>query len=93
MSIESYIEGYPHCKTTTLLCLQEQELGDLRSQIDIPSLERALGSLREEKRKLDEQVMSLQQELSRVSQQSSARGALEAFRKDKRTKEEQYQNE
>lgn len=73
--------------------LQEQELAEHRFQIDIPSLEVALQSFREEKKRLDERVSSLQQELGRISLQSGARGALEALRRDKRSKEEVYQNE
>ena len=72
---------------------QEQELAENRSAIDIPSLERSLQTLADEKKKLDQKVSSLQQELGRVSQQSSARGALESLRRDKRSREEQYQNE
>jgi len=72
---------------------QEQELSEQRLQVDIPALERAMQSLREEKRRLDERVSTLQQELGRISQQSGVRGALEAFRRDKRAKEEHYQNE
>ena len=41
---------------------------------------------------MDESVFDLQQELSRISMQSSARGALEVHKKEKRNKEEDYQN-
>ena len=61
-------------------------------QVDIPALEQALKSLGEEKRKLDERVGALQHELGKISQQSGVRGALEAFRRDRRAKDEQYQN-
>ena len=61
--------------------------------MDIPVLERSLRSFQEEKRKLDEKVFTLQHELSRISQQSSARGALEASKKQRRSKEEDYQNQ
>jgi hypothetical protein len=50
-------------------------------------------SLQGEKRSLDEKVFSLQGELSRIVQQSSARGALEASKKQRRNKEEDYQNQ
>ena len=76
-----------------LLLLQERELQETRSQTDIPKMEEALGAMRSSKKKLDEKVSELQQELAVISRQSSSRGALEAFRKDKRSKEEQYQNE
>ena len=76
-----------------LVLHQEQELSEQRLQVDIPALEQALQSLGEEKRRLDERVSALQQELGRISQQSGVRGALEAFRRDKRAKEEHYQNE
>ena len=72
---------------------QEQELSEQRLQVDIPALEQALKSFGEEKRKLDERVGALQQELGKISQQSGVRGALEAFRRDRRAKDEQYQNE
>ena len=61
--------------------------------MDIPALEGSLRSLQGEKRKVDESVLTLQQEMSRISMQSSARGALEAHRKEKRNKEEDYQNQ
>ena len=72
---------------------QEQELSEQRLQVDIPALEKALKSFGGEKRKLDERVGALQQELGKISQQSGVRGALEAFRRDRRAKDEQYQNE
>ena len=50
-------------------------------------------SLQREKRGVDEKVFSLQGELSRIVQQSSARGALEASKKQRRSKEEDYQNQ
>ena len=73
--------------------MQEQELSECQSQVDISSLEGSLVTTKEEKRKMDEKVILLQKELSRVSQQSTARGALDALRKQKRAKEEDYQNE
>ena len=68
-------------------------MSEQRLQVDIPALEKALKSFGEEKRKLDEHVGALQQELGKISQQSGVRGALEAFRRDRRAKDEQYQNE
>lgn len=76
-----------------IFIVQEQELSEQRLQVDIPALEKALKSFGEEKRKLDERVGALQQELGKISQQSGVRGALEAFRRDRRAKDEQYQNE
>ena len=61
--------------------------------MDIPSLENSLRSVHREKRNMDEKVLSLQGELSRIVQQSSARGALEASKKQRRNKEEDYQNQ
>ena len=61
--------------------------------MDIPSLENSLRSLHRDKRSMDEKVFSLQGELSRIVQQSSARGALEASKKQRRNKEEDYQNQ
>ena len=61
--------------------------------MDIPSLETSVRSLQREKRGVDEKVFSLQGELSRIVQQSSARGALEASKKQRRSKEEDYQNQ
>ena len=81
------------CGDEDLHSFQERELADYESQVDIPSLEVSLRLLHGEKRKVDEKVFSLQQELSRISQQASARGALDAKRKEKRSKEEDYQNQ
>ena len=61
--------------------------------MDIPSLEMSLRSLHGEKKKMDEKVSSLQQEMSRISQQASIRGALDAKKKERRIKEEDYQNQ
>ena len=72
---------------------QTQELSEHQAAVDIPALERALAAMGEEKRRADERVAVLQGELDRISQQSRTWGALEALRKDKRGKEEQYQNE
>ena len=52
-----------------------------------------LNSMSVEKRKVDEKAKSLQRELGQLSMQSSARGALEALKKDKRDKERAHGNE
>ena len=57
------------------------------------ALEAGLEALKGEKRAQDASVTALQQEMAHISQQASARGALDAFRKDRRSKEEAYQNE
>ena len=75
------------------LTSQERELSDYESQVDVSSLENSLRSLRGEKRSVDEKVIALQGELSRIVQHSSARGALEASKKQRRSKEEDYQNQ
>ena len=56
-------------------------------------MEESHAQLRSEKKKVDEEISRLQQELSVISRQSSSRGALDALRRDKRAKEERYQNE
>ncbi len=56
-------------------------------------MEEAARSLRNEKKKTDDKVQTLQTELSKISQQSAARGALEALKNQKRTQEVAYQNE
>ncbi len=61
--------------------------------MDLSSLEEAARSLRNEKKKTDDKVQTLQTELSKISQQSAARGALEALKNQKRTQEVAYQNE
>lgn len=50
-------------------------------------------ALRSEKKKADEVISRLQQELSVISRQSSSRGVLDTLRRDKRDKEERYQTE
>ena len=56
-------------------------------------MEESHAQLRSEKKKADGEISRLQQELSVISRQSSSRGALDALRRDKRAKEERYQNE
>ena len=79
--------------TASYCSLQERELQEMKSQTNIVQMEDSLTALRGTKKKLDEETSRLQQELSVISRQSSSRGALEAFRRDKRDKEELYQNE
>ena len=55
------------------------------------ALERELEETGEQKRKTGETVTRLQQEQSIITQQSSARGALQNMQKDKQAKEQQYQ--
>lgn len=71
----------------------ERELEEVRLQTNIPQMEESQSKLRSEKKKADEEMSQLQQELSVISRQLSSRGALDALRKDKRAKEERYQNE
>ena len=73
--------------------VQEENLAEQKSIVDVSALERELQTLGEEKRKAEDEVVRLQRDLSAISQQASVRGALEAFRRDKKTKEEQLQNE
>lgn len=47
----------------------------------------------EDKRKLNTKIGQLQKEVNQLSQHSSARGAVEELRKQKRTNEESYQLE
>ena len=56
-------------------------------------LERELKEFGVQKKRVGEQVSTLQQEQNIITQQSSARGALDNMQKDKQSKEQQYQNE
>ena len=78
-------------KTSSIF--QQEDLEEIHSQTDITKMEDTLTDLRGEKKRLDETGSRLQQELSAISRQSLCRGALEALRKEKRTKEDVYQNE
>ena len=73
--------------------VQEEELAEYRSTVSIPALERELQNLRSQKKQLDERMQALQHEMSIVTQQSSARGALDVLVREKRNKEQMYQNE
>ena len=72
---------------------QEENLAEQRAIVDVASLERELQGLVEEKRRADDEVVRLQRDLTAISQQAGVRGALDAFRRDKKVKEEQLQNE
>lgn len=72
---------------------QEENLTEQRAIVDVASLERELQGLVEEKRRADDEVVRLQRDLTAISQQAGVRGALDAFRRDKKVKEEQLQNE
>lgn len=80
------------CVIRSSFC-KERELEEVRLQTNIPQMEESQSKLRSEKKKADEEMSQLQQELSVISRQLSSRGALDALRKDKRAKEERYQNE
>ena len=73
--------------------LKERELEESRVQTDISKMEEAQMVLRSEKRRADDEISRLQQELSVISRQSSSRGALDTLRRDRRAKEERYQTE
>ena len=72
--------------------LQEEELAEHASSVDIPSLEAQLSELQSEKGRLDERARALQEELAKVTKQAAARGAVDALRKQKRTVEEEMSN-
>eukprot|EP00731_Ephydatia_muelleri_P020288 Em0013g15a len=75
------------------LAVAEENLTEQRAIVDVASLERELQGLVEEKRRADDEVVRLQRDLTAISQQAGVRGALDAFRRDKKVKEEQLQNE
>lgn len=75
------------------LAVAEKNLAEQRNVVDVAALERELQGFAEDKRKVDEEVTRLQKDLTVISQQAGVRGALEAFRRDKKVKEEQLQNE
>ena len=59
--------------------------------MDISSLERELEEIGGDKRGVGDRLSRLQQEQAVITQQSSARGALDSMQKQKGTKEQQYQ--
>ena len=60
---------------------------------DIEKMEIELQELREQKSTLDREVSVLQGELSRSTQQSAARGALDVLQKDRDSKDREYQRQ
>lgn len=73
--------------------LQEQELSDYQAGTDIEKMELQLQELKEQKSTLDKEVSTLQSELSRSTQQSAARGALDVLQKDRDRKDKEYQQQ
>ena len=84
---------YMHTVVCKLLCMQQQELSEYKATVSIPVMEEELQKLRSHKKQLDEQLQALQHELTVVTQQSSARGALDVLIRDKDAKERMYQSE
>ena len=74
-------------------CYQEKELSDYHQQTNLESMERDLEQLGEEKQKQSVKLGQLQKELNQLSVHSSARGAVDELRKQRRVKEESYQLE
>ena len=64
---------------------------EYREHVDLTTMEKELEQSGHEKQGTDKRVLLLQKELSQLSLQASARGALEELRKQKRVKEERYQ--
>ena len=75
------------------LLLQESELEEYKKDVDVLVMERDLGECSREKQAMDRKIMQLQKEQTQLSQQASARGALEELRKQKRALEETYRNQ
>ncbi len=73
--------------------LKDKELSDYKEQVDMTFIEEELDKFSQEKQKVKYRVQHLQKELSQLSLQSSARGAIEEVKKQKRSKEETYQLE
>ena len=71
---------------------QERDLEEHGSQVDIGTMEGELEAMQAAKLKAEEQLSRLQQEQHRVSLQAGARRLLEERRKEKRAKEEAFQN-
>lgn len=76
-----------HCR------VQEKELSDYHASVDLSSMEEELDSLSTDKQKLSTKLAQLQKELSQLSLYSSARGAIDGFKKQKKEKEDSYQLE
>ena len=75
------------------LLLQESESEEYKKDVDVLAMERDLGECSREKQAMDRKIMQLQKEQTQLSQQASARGALEELRKQKRALEETYRNQ
>lgn len=73
--------------------MQQQELSEYKASVNISDMEGELSKLRSHKKQLDEKMQALQREMTVVTQQSSARGALDILVRDKHAKEQMYQNE
>lgn len=79
---------WDHC------CVQEKELSDYKhASVDLSSMEEELDSLATNKQKLSTKLTQLQKEQSQLSLYSSARGAIDGFKKQKKEKEDSYQLE
>jgi len=72
------------------VCVRERECEDYKNEVDVSAMERKLEELFTEKQTLDKKIMQLQKEQALLSQQASARGALEELRKQKKAMEESY---
>ena len=75
------------------MCVQEKEVVDYQQQFSLSDMEQEVVKYREEKQRLGVRAGQLQKELTQVSQHSTARGAVEELKKQKRAKEESYQLE
>ena len=73
--------------------IQEKELSDYHETVDIVALEEELEVLGQDKQKLNTKAMQLQKELTQQSVYSSARGAVDGLKKQKKEKEDSYQLE
>jgi prefoldin subunit 5 len=73
--------------------LQEKELSDYHASMDLVAMEEELDELSAEKQKLGTKLTQLQKELSQLSMYSSARGAIDGLKKQKKEKEDMYQLE
>ena len=74
-------------------CYQERELSEYHQQTNMESMEGELVELGQEKQRQSVLLGQLQKELNQLSVHSSARGAVDELRKQRRVKEESYQLE
>lgn len=63
---------------------------EFTSSVDIEALEAELEQLSSQKKTNNNSLSKLQQELTEITKQSSARGALESLQKQKQAKEQEY---